>query len=182
MIPFGAFTFGVLVRLFLYLQELVMKYTGLKYWMTVVIFLPPFLVMEAICCLRPQVINMARSITTDGCIPALAPPNDTFYLAEFSVWRGIYFLFAFSTFDDGDGAYYELDYHLYIIDNTNPVIDICLWIFLVVPITIFTIYIYEPRWLRDFRLEQWSRFRNWWHSRSQSKLSFTGDRSATSKD
>ena len=188
MIPFGAFTFGVLVRLFLYLQELLMKYTGLKYWMTVVIFLPPFLMMEAVCCLRPQVINMIRSVTTDGCIPAfVASPNfsnsDGEYMqTDFSVWRGFYLLFAVYRYDGTNSTYEGLDYHLYLMNNITPVVNICLWIFLVVPITIFTIYIYEPRWLRVFRLEQWSRFRNRWHNRRQSKLSLTGDRSAPSND
>ena len=56
------------------------------------------------------------------------------------------------------------DYHIYPI-RPSAAVDACLWIFLVVPITIFTVYIYEPLWLRVFRLDQWGRFRSWMSSK-----------------
>ena len=52
MIPFGAFTFGVLVRIFLYVQDLLTKHTKMPYWATVMLVLPPFLVLECVCCMR----------------------------------------------------------------------------------------------------------------------------------
>jgi hypothetical protein len=158
MIPFGAFTFGVLVKCFLYLQELLMKHMGLRYWMTVVIFLPPFLLMEVVCCLRPQVINMIRSVTTDGCMKPWSSDVSDYYdpntgelesrsrymVADFSVWRGIYFLLVvfkydvsyisdMQTFSSMQIKYAQgiVDTHFYYIYNVTPAIDICLWIFLV---------------------------------------------------
>ena len=45
MMPFSAYCFGVHVRLWLALQDLVINYTGLKYWITVILFLPSFLTL-----------------------------------------------------------------------------------------------------------------------------------------
>ena len=43
--------------------------------------------------------------------------------------------------------------------NESTVVDIICWVFLVFPIFFFTLYIYEPRWLRVLRLKQWAKFR-----------------------
>ena len=109
MMPFAAYCFGVHVRLLLALQDLVIKYTGLKYWITVILFLPAFLVLETVCCFRPQIINMIRAVTSFGCIQgpdlvkytitvltsageAVTGTGQPAYATEFSSVRGVYSL------------------------------------------------------------------------------------------
>ena len=185
--PFGAFLFGVLVKLFLHLQELVMKFTGAKYWMTVMVFLPCFLFIETVCCFRPQLISIISAMTTNGCIYHYFPTRlpfipiikgqrlnhddtlsdfakkhlaetrpDTSYVTEFSVWRGVYILWALLNPDDYD----NLEYATLSVEASATVDALC-WIFLILPITIFTAYIYEPRWCRTWRLKLWHKFKAW---------------------
>ena len=140
MIPFSAFLFGVLVRFFYYLQNLVTKYTGLSYWITVMLFLPPFLVLETFCCLRPQFVNWIRAVTTNGCIAPNQDPmlditagsqnaGNNVYLADFSWVRGVYILWALLNKQVDDQTPWKeiqtsLDYHFYKITPTVA-IDVC---------------------------------------------------------
>lgn len=141
MMPFGAYFFGIHVRFFLALQELVMKYTGLKYWITVLIFLPPFLVLECVCCLRAQIVNMIRGVTSTGCIqgPELMVrtrstlTGERVYSVNFSSVRGIFMLWdalnAQKRIEDPDSDSGP-DFATFLI-YPHGWVDILCWIFLV---------------------------------------------------
>ena len=148
LIPFGAFLFGVHVRIFLALQDLVTKYTGLQYWTTVIIFLPLFLTLECICCLRPQIITMIRAVTSLGCIQGpdllkhIEPSADgvAAYGPSFSAVMGLYSLLVVINAEDtiiesgrtnGLGfqlaineQYHPVDYRMFIITPITAWIDI----------------------------------------------------------
>ena len=66
--PFGAYSFGLMVRFFLYLQDLLTKHTKVQYWLTVVMLLPPFLVLECVCCMRKILCVRKASIIFVGRI------------------------------------------------------------------------------------------------------------------
>ena len=109
--------------------------------------------------MQGEALNMVQ--TTD--------PNDNtvytvLYFVDFSVWRGIYVLWSILNPD----AYANLDYHYYAVTSSTAV-DVLCWVFLVVPITFFTIYIYEPSRLRVWRLDQWARFRAWMNRKESSR-------------
>ena len=42
---------------------------------------------------------------------------------------------------------------------TSVGLKVVCWIFIIIPITVFTIYVYEPDWSRDFRSRVWARWR-----------------------
>ena len=152
--------------------------------------LPPFLVLECVCCFRPQIVDMIRAVTSLGCVQGETllsgrqdgggNPVPVYYTPTFSSVRGVYNLIAvmniesmypdrttmmMSLFSSSDMSFnwhhfIPADYHRYPI-QPSAAVDVCLWVFLVVPITFFTLYIYEPVWLRVFRRDRWGRFRSW---------------------
>ena len=125
LIPFGVYLFGVHVSVFMYLQQLLTKYTGLKYWITVTLLLPPFVVLECVCCFRSQIVNMIRSVTSMGVMQGKTLLEDThwifplsnvnyvklppLYVPDFSSLRGLFSLMFVINAGDIDDAQDEVD-------------------------------------------------------------------------
>ena len=150
IVPFACWTFGVLVYLFLMMQEWLMRKTGISYGWTVAIFLPIFVAIETVFCLRPQIIDMIRVVTSFGCIPG--PEINEIYNTTWSWFSGVYFLWWVCD----PGA--KIPIAAYPV-QPSATVDVLLWFFLVLPIVFFTLYLYEPRFMREFRAKWWAEFR-----------------------
>ena len=132
-------------------------------------------------CLRPQAIDIIRALTLDGVsyVRAAAVKNfehmqtleedneNPVYFPDFSILRGVYYLIVALDPEKYSGHWenswqprviHGLPYEFWEI-NESTVVDIICWVFIVFPIFFFTLYIYEPRWLRVWRLKQWAKFR-----------------------
>jgi hypothetical protein len=149
MNPFLLFFFSAQIKLFLWLYEL----SGLPRWANYAIFLPVYLFVELILGLRVLVAqNILNLVVVDLMAGATTDPN------KHAIWYTP-FCSAISTFlqlyHNRDEPFPEW-YSGYIFSFDKTVaLDVLLWIFLVVPITIFTYWLYEPMRLQKYRLQFW---------------------------
>ena len=72
-------------------------------------------------------------------------------------WYSKYFLSFFSA--SGYYAYFE----------SSAWVNCLLWIFLVIPLTVFTYWIYEPKFLLDIRIALWEKMCGMYSARARNR-------------
>jgi hypothetical protein len=143
MNPFLIFWFSAQIKLFLWLYEL----SGLPRWAHYAIFLPLYLVFDMVLMVRLLVI---QNIVVLVVVDLIAGTTE-----KYTLWYSP--VYAVSTFiqlyHDGNEPLPEwVNGYVWTFDK-QVWIDVLLWIFLVVPITIFTYWLYEPMRLQKYRLQ-----------------------------
>ena len=150
---FSAYFFTCSLRFFLWVQH----FTKLKYWVQVVLFFPLWIVFEQVVGIRNQLTLAIRSLTSLGCIqgkvggtlvdPTTGAVIPQQYVVMFNPLGGIIYLL-------GD----NLKPQTYIAHvEASAWVDALLWIFLVIPLTIFCWILYEPVWSMKLRRRVWQR-------------------------
>ena len=142
--PVATYQLAAIVRFFLWVQS----WTKLRYWLQVAIFLPIFVVEEQILSLRMQLLMVLRQLTTSGCIQGnvLGAPVLK-YMIFYNPLFGIRDLLNADAVPKTHVAFIEAHWW----------VNALLWIFLVVPLTIFCWIIYEPQWSMQLRRKAWKR-------------------------
>ena len=159
MNPFALFFFSAQIKLFLWLHEL----SGLPRWANYALFLPVYLFVELVVCLRLLIFsNITNLVVVELMAGTYFFPGKhaIYYLPFYGPVSTFLQLYASSSDEEYYSrrrdwpAYYEGWVVLW--DNTWVWFDVLLWIFAVVPITIGTYWLYEPIRLQNYRLQFWA--------------------------
>ena len=144
--PILSYQLGCLIRLFLWVQHR----TGLKYWVQVAIFLPIFIVEEEVFALRYQFWVNLQQITVPVIQGDVKVLPEFKYVVAYNPLNGIKNLI--DAYDEGAAP----ATHIGLIEPHGWV-KALLWIFLIIPLTILTWIVYEPRWSMRLRRKYWKR-------------------------
>lgn len=148
-----------MIRFFLWMQS----FTGLKWRYQVMLFLPIYFLQKSVFAIHWQLAAIIRSLTVYGCIQGnIDIPHDHHARSEkrsaadyyVMSWNWLAGVTVWMKDPPADWTW-QLEPHWWV--------DVLLWVFVVIPIVLFTYYIYEPKFSRDFRL----------------RYQFTGDRALT---
>jgi hypothetical protein len=144
--PFYYFLLSAEVKLFLKLYE----WSGWPRWTKYVVFFPLFFFVEIILYFRVLVAqNLTRTIFAD-LIAGTATPHQFTYIPFFGLTYA--FLFVYHDYSKPVPQWY---YGFTWTFQKNALTDSLLWVFLVIPLTIFTYWVYEPNILRRYRAKCW---------------------------
>ena len=150
LFPFYGYIHGAILAGFYKLQ---MK-TGLRYWHSVILFIIPYLLLVDVGSWPSLVLWNLRS----WCVVSAIGGQQDNYMLIFAPFFGLR-NFLVSDYYGYKNDEYLLQYQLEIAHKGW--IDVLTIIFLVLPISFFTYYIYEPSWSRQWRPEIWSSFYGW---------------------
>ena len=150
LFPFYGYIHGAILAWFYKLQ---MK-TGLRYWHSVMLFIIPYLLLVDVGSWPSLVLWNLRS----WCVVSAIGGQQDNYMLIFAPFFGLR-NFLVSDYYGYKNDEYLLQYQLEIAHKDW--IDVLTIIFLVLPISFFTYYIYEPSWSRQWRPEIWSSFHGW---------------------
>jgi hypothetical protein len=148
--PFILFFYSAQIKLFLWLHEL----SGLPRWTIYALFLPLYLFVELVLSFR---LLVTQNITNLVVVDLMA--GSTYYPGQHVLWYAPFygsvgtFLQLYHNPDEPMPEWYNG--YVWRFDKTVW-LDVLLWIFLVVPITIGTYWLYEPMRLQKYRLQLWA--------------------------
>ena len=173
--PLSAFLLGAFVKLFLTLH----KISEWPRWTSFVVFLPLLIYVDNVLGVRTMIIDNFKILCAYGAIAGknsssnIGDDTEGYLWIEFQPFHGVENVLLYHyNFRIPPGNY--LGWHADYFDvsgSTTPhwvvgwgsffadtaVAQALIWIFLIVPITIFVYWIYEPRWSRVNRVIYWNR-------------------------
>ena len=179
--PFQVYLLGCLVKLFLSLHA----FSGWPQWTSWCVFLPLLIVMDDFLGWRVQfgdniklVIGYQLLMGNFQEYSKDAPGNevDSYWITLSWVYGPSQDLLIFYNSSPSPAWISETVYTFTASDSTA----VLLWIFVLVPLTIFVYWIYEPRFCRNARSEALTSLKIWWRTKSyQSQKSSASVRDAS---
>jgi hypothetical protein len=144
--PFMIFLFSIQIKFFLWLHEL----SGLSGWANYALFLPLYLFFDLILMLRLLIDeNISHLVTVD--LMAGAVDYHTLWYTPFYAALPT---FLFYYHDENEP--YPQWYQGYRWDfDKSWWTAVLFWLFIILPITCFTYWLYEPIWLQKWRLQKY---------------------------
>ncbi len=136
--PFTIYIIGVQVGFFLWVQQK----TPLSQWVAFWIFLVIYIWIDFVWNLRPFIVNNLAALSIIGLLGKTG--EDKYKIGYRQFWQ-----LAFENDDSPLQWSVEFEKEVWI--------DVLVGFFIFTPMTLFTIYIYEPNWLMYYRRKAWGK-------------------------
>ena len=144
--PFLMFHYSIWMWAFLKLHE----WSRLPRWTNYAIFLPILLCFKNVMWLDYTINANLENMLFADLIAGTATPHQFTYIPFFGLTYA--FLFVYHDYSKPVPQWY---YGFTWTFQKNALTDSLLWVFLVIPLTIFTYWVYEPNVLRRYRAKCW---------------------------
>jgi hypothetical protein len=163
LMPFGAYLLCAEVKLFLSLAE----YSKLSRVMGYVVFLPCLLVVESVLGFRALLVDNIRQVIgyqllagQSACLTGRAGAQSCG--GDYKIWYNIFYGVGGglpTNYFDGNPPGW-IDFQEYYF-NDSWYLQMCLYVFIFIPVLVFTYYVYEGEMLQRHRIKMWNKILSW---------------------